>query len=122
MKLSWTAKLRELLVVAPNPDSDIDPNRPSYERLAIPHSFKPQLSLGEAVISAAGAFLRIFLGSVLFAVWGAYTLHAWSSIHNLFLRGGIMLVLFVLFVVSFALLLLGVSALVRKCIPRSSKR
>jgi hypothetical protein len=74
------------------------------------------------VISAAGAFLRIFLGSVLFAVWGAYTLHAWSSIHNLFLRGGIMLVLFVLFVVSFALLLLGVSALVRKCIPRSSKR
>ena len=120
MKISWTAKLRELLVVGPA--SDIDPNRPSYERLAIPHSFKPQLSLGEAAISAAGAFLRIFFGSVLFAVWGAYTLHAWSTIHNLFLRGGAVMLLFILFVGSFALLLLGISGLVRKCMPRSSKR
>lgn len=121
MKTSWVAKLRELLVVDRSHASQDDPVRPSYERLAIPYSFKPQLSLVEAAISAAGAFLRIVSGSILFAVWGTYTFYAWSSMRNVFLRGSVVLVLLFLFVVSFALLMLAISALVRKCLPRSSR-
>ena len=44
--------------------------RPEYQRLAIPYSFKPELSLKQAVIAAITAFLRILLGSVLFGVYG----------------------------------------------------
>ena len=43
-------------------------DRPGYERFAIPYSFKPRLSLVEALVASLGAFLRIFLGSLLFAV------------------------------------------------------
>jgi len=87
--------------------------RSSYERFALPHTFKPQLSLAEAAISAAGAFLRILFGSMLFAVWGTYTFYAWSSIRNVFLRGGAVLALLLLFAVSFTFLMLAISALLR---------
>jgi hypothetical protein len=121
VKISWAAKLRELFVLDQNLIGQDDPARSSYQRLAIPHTFQPQLSLLEAAISAAGAFLRILFGSILFAVWGTYTFYAWSTIRNLFLRGSAMLGLFLLFAVSFAFLLLLISALVRKCLPRSRK-
>ncbi len=115
------AKLRELLVCDRNHDSQDDPGRSSYERFAIPYTFKPQLSLAEAAVSAAGAFLRILFGSILFAVWGTYTFYAWNSIRNVFLRGGAVLVLLLLFAISFTFLMLAISALVRKCWPRSRK-
>jgi hypothetical protein len=67
------ARLRELLVFDRNQDSHDDPGRSSYERFAIPNTFKPHLSPAEAAISAIGAFLRILLGSILFAVWGTYS-------------------------------------------------
>ena len=95
-----------------------DPTRSSYERFAIPHSFKPQLSVGEAVIAAGGAMLRIFFGSLLFAVWGTYTFLAWSVVKNLFLRGLVILVLAVLFAASMTLLLLAISALMRMLWPQ----
>ena len=121
MKISLAAKLRELFVFDRNPDGHDDPGRSSYERFAIPYTFKPQLSLADAAISAAGAFLRIFLGSILFAVWGTYTFYEWNSIRNVFVRGAILLALLLLFAVSFTLLMLAISALVRKCLSRSPR-
>jgi hypothetical protein len=84
-----------------------------FERLPIPHTFKPQLSFTEAVIGTAGAFSRIFLGSLLFAVWGSYSLVAWTAIRNQFWRIGALLLMFFLFLLTFVLLMLGISALVR---------
>jgi hypothetical protein len=121
VKISLVAKLRELFVFDQSHSSPDDPGRPSYERLAIPHTFKPQLSVAEAAISATGAFFRIFFGSILFAVWGTYTFYFWSTIRNVFLRGGVLLALLLGFVISFAFLLLAISALVRKCLARSPR-
>ena len=119
MKISLLAKLRELLVLREDRDGQDDPGRSSYERFAIPYTFKPRLSLAEATISATGAFLRILLGSLLFAVWGTYTRLAWTAIRNVFLRGLVFLALLSFFAVSFALLMLAISALVRAAWPRS---
>jgi len=117
VKTSLLAKLRELLV-APGERDGQHPERSLYERLAIPYSFKPQLSLTEAVIAASGAFLRIVLGSFLFAVWGTYTLLAWNAIRNVFLRGVVLLSLISSFAVALAVLMLAISALVRMIWPQ----
>jgi hypothetical protein len=83
------------------------------ERFAIPYTFKPQLSFSEALVATAGALLRILLGSLLFAIWGTYSLVAWTTIRDPFLRVGVQLPLFLLFLVSFSLLMLVIAALVR---------
>ncbi len=102
-----------------SPANDVpEPARSVYERFAIPYTFKPQLSLVEALISVAAAFLRILLGSILFGFSGAYAILAWTSIRNLFLRLGAVLVLISIFVVSFAFLMLAISALVRMLWPK----
>jgi hypothetical protein len=88
--------------------------RSSYERFAIPYSFKPQLSVLEAVCAAAIAFLRIFLGSLLFAVCGVYTLLAWSGIHNLLLRIGAVAAMGALFLLCLALLMRAISLLPKR--------
>jgi hypothetical protein len=111
-------KLADLVAFPVERDGQ-DPARSAYERFAIPYSFKPRLSLLEAVIAAGGAFLRIFLGSLLFAVWGAYTFLAFSAIKNAFLRGIVLLALIALFAVLLALLMLSITALVRLVWPRA---
>jgi hypothetical protein len=80
---------------------------PTYDRLAIPHSFKPQMSVLEATFAALGMFLRIVLSSLLFAVWGALSLMARSRIPNLFLRLPVLAVLLALFVLGLALLVVA---------------
>jgi hypothetical protein len=116
VKISWLAKFREWFVV-PQDRSAKDIDRSQYERLAIPFSFKPQLSLAEATISAGGAFLRIILGSLLFAVWGTFSYLAWSTIRNIFLRATALVAMLSAFAVSFALLMMGIAALVRMLYP-----
>jgi hypothetical protein len=88
--------------------------RAKYERLAIPYSFKPALSLGEAVIAAFAAFLRIFLGSLLFALCGAYALSVWTGPYSLFWRVTVALGMAALFLGSFALILWAIGAAVQK--------
>lgn len=88
--------------------------RSSYERFAIPYTFKPRLSVLEATCAAAIAFLRIFLGSLLFAVWGVYTLLAWSTIHNLFWRIATVAAMGALFLLCLALLMRGISVLPKR--------
>ena len=87
--------------------------RSSYERFAIPYSFKPRLSVVEALIASTIAFLRIFLGSSLFAVWGTFTWTWLAHIHNVILRGILFVPLLALFLVTFAGLMLAISAAVR---------
>jgi len=113
----WVVRARTLLF-PPAELNDHAVDRSKYSRLAIPHSFKPQLSVVEAFVAAVAAFLRIFLGSLLFAVWGTYTLAAWSRIQNLFLRLGAIIALFALFALVVLSLMMVWAALARRLSPR----
>ncbi len=88
----------------PTTHEEFPAEHPNYERLAIPHSFKPQMSVLEAMAAALGMFLRIVLSSLLFAVLGACSLMARSRIHNLLLRLPVLLALLVLFALGVLLL------------------
>jgi hypothetical protein len=113
MKSSLVGRLRSRLF----PPIEAQPGaagRPIYERFAIPYSFKPSLSVGEAVIAAAATFFRIFLSSLLFAFWGAYSLAAVTRIRNWFWRIIAAAFLIVLFLALLTLLLLAISALARR--------
>jgi hypothetical protein len=117
MKNAWIAKTSALLL----PPAELGSggrDRSVNERFAIPFTFKPRLSFMEALIATAGAFLRVFLGSLLFAVWGAYSLVLWTAARSLVWRIGVLAPLFLLFLLSFALLMLVISALVRMIWPR----
>jgi len=93
-------------------------DRSVHERLPLPHSFKPRLSFTEALIAVTGAFLRIFLGSLIFAVWGAYSLAAWTGIRNYFVRAAVLLPLFAAFLLVFGLMLFAVASLTRAVYPK----
>jgi hypothetical protein len=116
-KSTWMENARAVLF-PPAHDSERGVERSVYERFAIPYTFKPRLSFGEAVVAATGACLRIFLGSLLFAIWGTYSLETWSAVRSYFWRTAALVSLFVLFVVSLAVLMLAVSALVRAFSPK----
>lgn len=118
MKNAWIEKARALLLPSIDPGAGGE-DRSVYERFAIPYAFKPQLSLAEAVIAAAAAFLRIFLGSLLFAVWGTYSLVLWTSIRSHFWRVAALLPIFAAcFLLSCGLLMLAISAMLRTISPR----
>jgi hypothetical protein len=117
VKLRLWEKVRAELFPPTEPAAETT-GRSDYERLAIPHTFKPQLSLIEAIIAAFGAFLRIFLGSLLFAVWGTYTLFAWAKLGNYFWRVVAMVPLTLLFLLTFTFLMLAISAAVRTVSPK----
>jgi hypothetical protein len=50
-------KLLDLLLPAADPVDDKD--RSEFERFALPHTFKPRLSFGEAVIAVGATITRI---------------------------------------------------------------
>lgn len=93
-------------------------NRSISDRFGIPHSFAPDLSVGEAIVAAFGALARIFLGSLLFAVWGVYAIRAFDAIQSHFWRVVILIPLFLLFAFSLGALMLVISAAVRRISPR----
>jgi hypothetical protein len=112
VRISWFAKARAVLF----PSADLDrrvADRSVYERFALPYTFKPRLSLADACVAATTAFLRIFLGCLLFAVCGTYALFAWSTIHSLFLRLAAVLALTLVFLALFTILMLAASAVRR---------
>ena len=117
MKIVALEKVRALLFPPAAPTA-ASADRSVYERIPIPHTFKPRLSLIEALIAVAGAFLRIFLGSLLFAVWGTYTLLACSKIKGHLWRAIAVVPLVVLFLLTFAALMLAISAMVRTLSPK----
>ncbi len=88
-------------------------DRSPYERFAIPYLFQPSLSVAEAVRASLRTFLRIFLGSLLFGVWGAYALLLWTSVRNPFLRVAAMIPMIALFLVLLCGLLIATTLIVR---------
>jgi hypothetical protein len=117
MNIPWGGKIRSLFAAPVERRSG--GSRPVYQRFAIPYTFKPELSFGEAMIAAMGAFLRIFLGSILFGVYGWNALVMWNSIRTPFWRVAAIPAIILLFLLLFALLMAAISALVRKVLPRN---
>jgi hypothetical protein len=101
------------LLFPPIGRGDEEEARATHERFAIPFTFKPHLSFSEALVATAGALSRILLGSLLFAIWGTYSLVAWATIRSTFWRVSVQLLLFLLFLLSFSLLMMAIGALVR---------
>ena len=116
MKTSWIAKVRTLFVAPVERQQGV---RPTHQRLPVPFTFKPELSFGAAMIGALGAFLRIFLGSILFGVYGWNALVTWNAIRSPFLRMAAILPMILVFLLVFAVLMAAISALVRKLLPRN---
>ena len=86
----------------------------SFERLAVPHSFKPRMSIAAATFAALVALVRIFLGSMLFAVWGGCTWALWAMIHNPLWRYLTLLPLIAGLLVTMGLLMIGISVCARR--------
>jgi hypothetical protein len=95
-------------------------NRTLAERFAIPHAFTPNLSVSEAIVAALGAMTRIVLGSLLFAIWGVYSIRSFESIENHFWRAAVVAPLVLTFAVLFAALMIGISAVLKKVSPKRS--
>jgi hypothetical protein len=77
------------------------------EPFALPYMFQPSLTPAQAALAALRTLLRIFLGSLLFGVWGAYALLMWTSIPNAFLRVTALIPMIALFLVLLCGLLMA---------------
>lgn len=94
----------------------------TLDRFRSPRTFNPTLTFPEACVAVAGALTRIFLGSLLFAICGAYTWSAWATIHSPWWRAVAVILWSLTFLVSFAALLLGVQAAVNGMLRRLKGR
>lgn len=97
-------------------------DRSSYERFALPFTFKPRLSLWEALLAVSVTFLRIVLGSVLFGYCGAYAISTYQAVNGWFWRGCIVALAFLLFLLLLGALMAGISAVVRLVLPGRDAR
>jgi hypothetical protein len=93
-------------------------DRSSYERFAIPYSFKPSMSVKEASIWSVAAFLKIFLGSLWFALWGTFTLLELRRIGNWVWRVAAIGLSLAVFTVSLSLLMLAISGVTKRVTRR----
>jgi hypothetical protein len=113
VKTTWMARMRaRWLPLVDGGDRGVE--RSVGERFALPYTFKPQLSFIQALIGTVGAVLRILLGSLLFAIWGTYSLVARAEIGSYFWRVAALVFLFLSFLVSLAALMLAISVLERR--------
>jgi hypothetical protein len=79
------------------------------DAFAVPHTFKPRLGFLDALVATLASLCRIFLGSLLFAAWGVFTLRVWNAIPNRALGALAVLLPALLFVGSLAALLRSIS-------------
>jgi hypothetical protein len=96
------------------PPSAVDQTRSPFEQFAVPYQFQPRLTIAEALMSVFLALMRIFAGSILFAVWGEYSFLTWNNIGNGFGRGLVLMVLLAVFLITLGTMLIGVNALGRR--------
>jgi hypothetical protein len=89
-------------------------SRSSLEQFAVPYMFAPRLSLAGAAFAVLGAVARMFLGSALFAVWGAYSFHAWQSMNHALPRVLLAAASLGGFLAAFASLMIAISLFLRK--------
>ena len=114
---TWVDRTRLLLFpMADRLATEMDDS--NYQRLPIPHTFKPRLSFREASVAVFAAFSRIFFGSLLFAIWGSYSLAAILAIRSNVLRVALALPLIALFLLLFGLLMLAIAKMMRALWPK----
>jgi hypothetical protein len=92
--------------------------RSILSRLAVPYTFSPDLSFGDALIAIAGCLARIFAACVLFALWGGLSAVVWSASGNHFWRAAAVLPLVLIFLAVLAALMIAISAVERMIAPR----
>lgn len=108
------------------PHTDSSPETPArsrsvFARLAVPHSFNPDLGVGEALLAVAACLTRIFGACLLFALWGGFCAWAWGAIASHFWRMAALGPLVVMFLGALAALMLAVNAVESRIGPRSLK-
>jgi hypothetical protein len=111
----------ERLLLLLQPDHTPRPatqGRSILSSLAVPYTFSPDLSFGDALIAIAGCLTRIFAACVLFAVWGGLSALVWSAIRNHFWRAAAVLPLVLVFLAGLATLMIAISAVERAIVPR----
>jgi hypothetical protein len=79
------------------------------ETFGVPYTFNPDLTLVEAVWAVLFALSRIFLGSLVFALWGVCAWTTFAAIHNAVLRILAMLPILLLFLASMAILMIAIT-------------
>jgi len=90
------------------------------EAFGVPHTFNPNLSLLQALFAVAVAFSRIFLGSLLFALWGVAAWMAYAAVGNPALRIIVVIPIVLLFLLTLLTLMLGISSLAEWLTSRRS--
>jgi hypothetical protein len=108
MKQIWS------LMYSPTDGAGAAANRSTFEQFAVPHMFQPKLTVAGAVISVLGALARMFLGSLLFAVWGAYSFLAWQEIRHPLARAALAIASPALFLAAFAGLMIAINISLKK--------
>jgi hypothetical protein len=92
--------------------------RTGIQRLPIPHSFNEGLGFPEAAVAVAQALLRIFLGCLLFAMWGTLAMWLWSAIGSPFWGGLVLVPVLALFVLSLLALMIAISVVTKAVTPK----
>jgi hypothetical protein len=110
-------KIGHLLFPAEEPSRAAGPVSP-FEQFAVPYQFQPKLTLGEAVVSVFLALLRIFTGSILFALWGAYSFMTWNAFQNSLGRAIVLAVLLAAFLVALGGLMIAINTLGRMALNK----
>jgi hypothetical protein len=105
------------------PDPDRIPDaaargRSVFSRFAVPYTFSPDLSLGEALVAIAGCLTRVFSACLLFSVWGALSAFAWIAMSSHFWRAVAVLPLVLLFLLALAVLMGAISKVERAIAPK----
>lgn len=85
---------------------------------AMPHTFGPNLSLGQALIAVVATLTRIFSTCLLFAVWGGAAAMAWTAIESHFWRAVALALLILVFLTVIATLMIAISAVEKMITPR----
>lgn len=85
---------------------------------ALPHTYQPNVSFLEAVVRVCGALARIFLGSAVFAICGAFAWQSWATIHNWALKLLALTAIGIVFAIAFAALMLAINTAVERVVRR----
>jgi hypothetical protein len=87
------------------------------EKFAIPYQFQPRLTLWGAFVQVSAALTRIFVGSLIGALWGVQIWMAYASAHSLLWKGFVIFVLTAGLAASLTALMWAVGKATMKLVP-----
>jgi hypothetical protein len=103
-----------LLAVGEDPADHAARGGSPLAQFATPHTFNPNLSLGNALLAVAMCLARVFGACVLFALWGGLSVYVCSAIEDRFWRAAAVLPLVVLLLAAVAALMIAISLVERR--------